>query len=66
MSNNIQLQIEHPCTHFLLYNDQKYPINFDVLKYSSKYFYERRQEIPEDRNIDLIKYDPDDDITSFS
>ena len=66
MSNNIQLQIQYPRTHFLLYNNQKYSINFDVLKFCSKYFYERRQEIPENCDIELNKYDPDDNITSFS
>ena len=62
----IHLKIDPPCTHSLLYNSQKYPINFDLFKYFSKYFYERRNEIPETGDIDLTKYDPDDNISNFS
>lgn len=57
--------MDFPCTHSLLYNRQKYPINFDLLKNFSTYFFDHCSEIAEDGDIGLTKYDPDDNISNF-
>ena len=64
-SENIRLKFEFPKTHLILYNGEKFPINFDLFKFSSKYFYELRHEISECSDINLESYDPDDNMSQF-
>lgn len=61
----IQIQYEKPKQHFFVYNNMKYPIDFDLFKYTSKYFLERSQELCKYSDIDLNVYDPDNNISKL-
>ncbi|KAK8840314.1 hypothetical protein M9Y10_030870 [Tritrichomonas musculus] len=62
----VQIQERIPNSHILIYRDQEYPINFELLKYSSKYFYDHQNEIMCNNRIELVNYDPDGNIPDLS
>lgn len=57
-----QVDEELPNTHILVYKDKEYPVNIELFKYSSNYFYEHEKEINFSDRIELVNYDPDGNL----
>lgn len=51
----IKIQDEIPNTHFFVYRNQRFPFNFDLFKYSSRYLSNNQVELEKSEFIELLE-----------
>lgn len=63
--NIIQIKSEFPRTHFFVYNNQKFPFNFELFKITSRYFFDQNANNERTKFIKLIQFNDSEIILDY-